>query len=219
MSHILETNDLSVLTVEEFFGSKIYSMNNFFKFPEKIVNVLDNTQPCAWKIQEQEYGYKNFNTIKYLDRRHFLDGPPIDLLYTIFSDILKEEPLSGLGNTKIHSNFFLMKDRDYNDYKNNYWCPHRDGGYNMIIYLNHYNGGGTNLYERIQYDHPETFKEHSDPWRHKSKYKVLKTLKAEFNKMYIFDGKKFLHGMAIEDDTFFKVERKNLVLFFKNENV
>jgi hypothetical protein len=57
--------------------------------------------------------------------------------------------------------------------------------------------------------------EHEQPWRPKDRYRILKTLNCGFNKLVMFDAKKFLHGMAIEDETFFNQRRINIAVFFK----
>jgi hypothetical protein len=57
--------------------------------------------------------------------------------------------------------------------------------------------------------------EHYAPWRLKTKYKIIKQLQGKFNRLIMFDGAKFLHGMDISTDDFFKVRRINQVLFFR----
>jgi hypothetical protein len=107
-----------------------------------------------------------------------------------------------------------LKANAFNDYQNNFWCPHFDKGYTGIVYLNDYTGAGTNLYDVIG-NHDNKVPEHYMPWRKKTNYKVIKQLYSKFNRLVIFNSKKFLHGMAIDDDTFFNEERYNVVLFFK----
>ena len=99
---------------------------------------------------------------------------------------------------------------DYNDYENCNWWPHRDDGYNAIVYFN--DECGTNLYAPDQ--EKELSHEHHEPWIKKGKYQVLKTIEPKFNKLVFFDGLKFPHGMDISNDTYFSKFRYNQVFFF-----
>ena len=57
--------------------------------------------------------------------------------------------------------------------------------------------------------------EHFKPWRSKKDYKVLKHVEPKYNRLVLFDGCKFLHGMNIINDRYFSDEyRKNQVFFF-----
>ena len=100
----------------------------------------------------------------------------------------------------------------FNDYKNCYWWPHRDAGYNAIIYFN--DDDGTNFYDEII--PKKKYNEHFKPWRPKEDLRVVKKIKSKYNKLVFFDGKKFLHGMDINSDRYFYDEyRKNQVFFFQ----
>lgn len=210
---MIKFNNFVPSDVQYFQDTKIVIKDNFFNNPYNIVSLLKNNPPCLWKLDDKvEPGYTNYNSIKYLDQRHHINGQPVKELYDHVSSFLNKEPAS----TEIKSNIFRMIDAEYNDYKNNYWCPHRDDGYTMIVYLNLEEGvTGTNLYEKIKEDHPENFSEHSDPWRSKDKYNLLYKFSSKFNRAVIFEGKKFLHGMAIDNKTFFYTDRMTLTLFFK----
>jgi hypothetical protein len=82
-----------------------------------------------------------------------------------------------------------------------------------IIYLNQITTA-TNLYEQLEEDHCTT-PEHYEPWRQKNKYKIIKQLQGTFNRLIMFDGAKFLHGMDISSSDFFNIRRINQVLFFR----
>ena len=102
---------------------------------------------------------------------------------------------------------------DFNDYRNNYWYPHQDEGFNGIIYFNKDCECGTNLYENISDEESEN--EHFKPWRSREHYRFLKHIEPKYNKLVLFDGFKFLHGMNIINDRYFSKEyRKNQVFFF-----
>jgi hypothetical protein len=73
------------------------------------------------------------------------------------------------------------------------------------------------LYEVIE-DDPWNSPEHLKPWRPKSKYRVIKALEARYNRLVLFNGRQFLHGMSIDDDAFFKDYRFNQAIFFYESN-
>ena len=101
-------------------------------------------------------------------------------------------------------------ENSWNDYKNCYWWPHTDNGYNGIVYFN--NDCGTNLYEDLGWD--INVSEHEEPWRPKAYYDLIKTIKPKYNRMVLFDGM-IPHAMDICNNKFFAKEyRKNQAFFF-----
>ena len=124
-----------------------------------------------------------------------------------------------LGDETILTNFINFKPCAFNDYKNNYWWPHKDVGYNAIVYLNKEESvSGTNLYINLNPDQePPDHPEHYRPWRNKNNFKLIKTIHSKYNRMVLFDGLKFTHGMNICDEEYFKDSyRINQVFFFKD---
>ena len=185
-------------------GYNFYQIENFFTDPKKLVEFLDSNPPQLHKSNEE--GSKN--GIHFYDRSHEISGA--DQIINALSSLNIGKPPA---QSTAYTNFTKFNYDKFNNYSDSYWWPHRDYGYTAIIYLNKYNGPGTNLYEDLNYDHPPLV-EHSDPWRPKQNYKLFLTAESSFNKLILFQARVFLHGMAIVDDTFFKEERKNLVLFF-----
>ena len=62
---------------------------------------------------------------------------------------------------------------------------------------------------------PPNYPEHYKPWRSKENYRLIETLEPKFNRMVLFDGLKFFHGMNICNDDYFSDQyRMNQVLFF-----
>lgn len=207
MSPVLNFN--KEVEVEIFDDSPIYTIKNFYTNPNDILNLLDKTPAQLWKNWETP----SYNGIHFTDQRHDFVYEGLTEITTFLSSICKQ-PVSQ-GN-KIISNKLRFIDYDFNDYFNGYWAPHNDLGYTAIIYLNICGNTGTNLYKCIGKDNWDT-PEHYQPWRPKKEYQVIKTLDAEFNKLVMFDGKKFLHGMSIEDDCFFTNYRLNQVIFFVDQ--
>lgn len=195
------------MIVEEFQGSKIYIIDNFYKYPEELAYYLLNIkEPELWKGHEQP----SFNGSHFLDLRHSFDDNNFKKVESTLCEICGQTS-PALGTVK--TNCIKFVDRNFNDYKNNFWGPHYDLGYTALIYLN-LTPTATNLYEQLiddQWEGPE----HFEPWRPKHKYKIIKQLQGRFNRLIMFDGAKFLHGMDISNDDFFDSFRINQVLFMK----
>ena len=201
---MFELNNLNVV-VEEFNDSKIYTVDNCLKHPEKVIEYLNNTETPLWKVNEPN----SLNGLFFDDRRHIITEGTKEFRNRLKEVCGAKEDVYG----EVYSNYTNFYEDPFNDYKSKFWYPHKDGGYTALIYLNKYEGAGTNLYEQVEPDY-EDVTEHSKPWRDRYKYRVIKTLESKFNRLVIFDGKKFKHGMAIEDNTFFHQRRMNLAIFY-----
>jgi hypothetical protein len=199
------------INLEIFQGSKIYTVDNFYQNPDVILKYFLDNVPNLWKNHETP----SYNNVYFEDRSHNLQSEDIENVYTFLNFLCNQEPVN---NKKIQSNAAKFKKCQFNDYKNNYWWPHRDRGYTGIVY---FNGGdeisGTNLYENLDPENePPNCPEHSAPWRSKDTYRLVKTLIPRYNRLVLFDGLKFFHGMNIcNDDYFGENYRFNQVFFFK----
>ena len=210
---MFEFNNIEKIDIETIDGSNIYTIDNFFKDPESIVEYLLSTPPFVHKGHERP----SFNTIHFFEGRHVIANPQIGVIQKTLAAIFGGNELQ---TNQICSNVASFKDPIFNDYKNNYWWPHRDLGYNCLIYMNKLDMDGTNIYHEVSpedgvYLRENKINEHQAPWRSKKFYSIIKTIPAKYNRLVMFDGKKFLHNMAINDDTFFHQYRLNLALFFK----
>ena len=145
-----------------------------------------------------------------LKGRKATDGNAIDIIIKKVYEFLKKLCNQTYQNPEIVTNATKFYKHDYNDYENCNWWPHRDDGYNAIVYFN--DECGTNLYAPDQEN--ELSHEHHEPWIKKGKYQALKTIEPKFNKLVFFDGLKFPHGMDISNDTYFSKFRYNQVFFF-----
>jgi hypothetical protein len=202
-----QVNDLSNIKVEHFNGSQIYTMDNFYKYPEDVLSILLTVkEPELWKKEDT----LSYNGVYFADYRHKFDVEEFRSVGNRLAEICGQH---SPAPSTIKTNCLKLFDKQFNDYKNNYWAPHLDAGYNAIIYLNTV-PTATNLYEQLE-DDPWTTPEHYEPWRKKSKYKIIKQLEGKFNRLIMFDGAKFLHGMDISNDDFFNIHRINQVLFFR----
>ena len=116
------------------------------------------------------------------------------------------------------TNCFTFKRNPFNDFENNYWWPHRDHGYSALVYLNHDDNTGTNVYKCIEEDIEADVREHEQPWRPKERYKKIMNFEPAFNRCILFDAQKYHHGMHVEDwrfiDTPENDTRMNVGFFF-----
>ena len=191
------------LEVKEDFllGSKIYTVDNFYKDPEEVSDYLFNREVPLWKMEESP----SYNTMYFSERRLILKDDRIDGVYKFLSD------LCGVGyESIIYTNMSRFARNDFNDYKNCFWWPHLDLGWGGIVYFNKdEEDSGTNIFDPQVCETPEweyrlKAPEHYLSWRPKENYSVLKTFKSKYNSLVFFDGSKFPHSMNIVNDRFFR---------------
>jgi hypothetical protein len=224
--NIWEHNDLSNIHVEDFEDSKIYWMDNFYRYPDLVFQYLTEEQPPLWKHDEEdeELMEKTFNTRYFEDRRwNGKPSPGLEILHDELGDIFDQDTEDRGKLVTNHTIFFADdKSLEVNDYKNNWWWPHCDSGYNAIIYLNAGEDGtefGTNLYAPLKPDlEQDSVAEHMRPWVDKSYWKRIAAFKSKYNRLVAFDGFKYRHGMSIENDKWFRETRVNQVLFFTSDD-
>jgi len=202
---VFELNILDDIEVKEINGTHLYIKDNFYKNPYEIVNLLNVTPAKPWK----EWSHPSYNTIHFLDSRHDFYHNEMLPVNSVLENLCGQHSAQP---GQIVTNCIQFYDKDFNDYKNNYWGPHEDLGYTALIYLNDFECPGTNFYNRLQED-IWTTPEHFDPWRAKEKFELIYTVQAKFNRMVLFDGQALTHGMAIEDDLFFDQTRINQAIF------
>ena len=196
---------------EEFLlGSKIFTIDNFYKNPDEVYDFLFNREVPLWKIEEKP----SFNTIHFIDKRLIEYDERLLPVIGFLSYLCNQDAESH----DIVTNMQRFFKHDFNDYKNCHWWPHQDSGYNGIVYFNKDdNTSGTNLYS-VKKQYNMTL-EHVEPWRPKENFKILKTLEPEYNRLVFFDGLKFLHGANFPDNRYFDEEyRTNQVFFFLEDS-
>ena len=207
---MFELNDNLEIKKELFRGTIIYTIDDFYKHPQEIENYLfgqPNNIPLH-KIWENP----SFNGVHFEDRRH--EGYSIDNLdIANVYDFLSKLCGQGHQGAEVVTNCTRFKRHEFNDYENCHWWPHRDGGYNGIVYFNDDDKHGTCFYQELV-EKPD-MPEHYQPWGAKKDFIVLKTLEPKYNRFVFFDGYRFPHGMNICTDRYFGQEyRKNQVFFF-----
>ena len=210
---MFELSDNLYINTEIFQGSKIFTIDNFYKYPDEISNYLFKEPAPLHK----EYDIPTYNNVLFEDRRLRIYDVRLKPVVDFLSKLSSQKPLM----YHISTNQTRFYNDEFNDYNNCIWWPHIDEGYNGIVYFNkNDNECGTNLYSQIT-DADEmtaynTITEHSAPWRQKEKYEMIKILEPKFNRLILFDGFKYPHGMNIVNDRYFSDEyRCNQVFFFK----
>jgi hypothetical protein len=224
---IFELNDFSNMKVLDFENNtKLYYMDNFYKYPDLVLDYLNSKEPPLWKYGPDWDPYKKSkNTKDFEDRRHQLDHIGMENVYKKLSKLCGQHPSS---YTEIVTNYTRFSRCKNNNYVDNYWWPHHDTGYNGICYFNDYNGeeyDGTYIYkpkdENIAKMHQKG--EHEDPWTPKSEWDVLLKIKAKYNRFVMFDGFEFWHGMYLDGTRWFADNYKdakyrvNQVFFFTDK--
>ena len=192
-------------------GTTVYEIQDFYKYPDKIVDFISNILPRFHKEDQ----YPSLNGYAFEDLRHSCQVIGMREVSSFLSNICKQR--NDNENT-LSTNMFKFLDKNFNRYNDNYWWPHIDFGYTALIYLNSFSYPGTNLYTSLVGE-SHGGNEHLTPWQPKSNYKLEKTLYAKYNKLVLFDGLVNSHSMAITDDRFYDNYRLNQVLFFKKEKI
>ena len=207
---MFELNSDLDIKEEILLGSKIFTIDNFYKNPDEVYDFLFNREVPLWKIEEKP----SFNTIHFIDKRLIEYDERLLPVIGFLSYLCNQDAESH----NIVTNMQRFFKHDFNDYKNCHWWPHQDSGYNGIVYFNKDdNTSGTNLYS-VKKQYNMTL-EHVEPWRPKENFKILKTLEPEYNRLVFFDGLKFLHGANFPDNRYFDEEyRTNQVFFFLEDS-
>jgi hypothetical protein len=208
--NIFEINPDAITKNDAIQDSNIYIIDNFYRHPEKVLNFFLIHRPNIHKQNQRP----SYNQVYFDDRRHRLKSPDIAPVYKFLGSLCNQK--SVLGDDALVTNFTRFRRCTFNNYTRNYWWPHIDEGYTGILYLGDDNISGTNLYKVLNYTKDFNRKEHSNPWRSKDDYEIIVSLEPKFNRMVLFDGLKFCHGMNICDHRYFSGDyRMNQVFFFE----
>ena len=208
---MFELNNNLEIKEELFQGSIIYTIDNFYRDPQRIENYLFRDIPNLPLHKGNDN--PSYNGTYFEDRRHpARNSLQLKKVYDFLSDLCGQE----YDSHDIATNCARFKRHEFNDYENCHWWPHTDTGYNGIVYFNDDNENGTNFYNEL-IPLPD-INEHYAPWRSKDEFELIKHLEPKYNRLVFFDGWKFSHGMNISNDRYFGQEyRKNQVFFFDCE--
>ena len=187
--------------------SVIYYIDNFYLHPKEVEEYLFDKDTPLHKIEQKP----SYNNIHFEDRRLIKEDERLHTVVNFISQICDQKP----ETYAIVTNMQRFFNHDFNDYKNCVWWPHQDNGYNGIVYFS--DECGTNLYSTETTDELPNAPEHYKPWRLRENYKILKTLEPKYNRLVLFDGFKFPHGVDICSHRYYGEEyRQNQVFFFQN---
>ena len=190
----------------------IFLIDDFYEKPDEVFSFLfDRENIPLWKMEQKPTN----NGIHFEDRRTIEYNYALKKVYEFLKGLCKQY----YGQPEVVTNVSKFYRHDFNNYKECIWWPHRDTGYNGIVYFS--DECGTNLYSPEYFDKSKriTTYEHKTPWIKKGEFKLLKTLEPKFNRLVFFDGLKFPHGMDVCNDRFFDDEyRYNQVFFFNHPN-
>jgi len=187
--------------------SVIYYIDNFYLHPKEVEEYLFDPETPLHKIEQKP----SYNNIHFEDRRLIKEDERLHSVVDFLSQICNQKPETHC----IVTNMQRFSDNDFNDYKNYVWWPHQDNGYNGIVYFS--DECGTNLYSTDTTDELPNAPEHYKPWRLRENYEILKTIEPKYNRLVLFDGFKFPHGVDICSDRYYGEEyRKNQVFFFQD---
>lgn len=218
--NIWETNDLSQMRVEKFEKGHIFYMDNFYKYPDLVLQEILSKEPPVWKSEDKD----SYNCVYFEDRRHQIFYKDLVKVYQNISEIIeKYDPGRGISSDigTLVTNHTKFYDKKFNDYKNCWWWPHIDSGYNGIVYLskNSDNERGTNIYRKLKED-PDyhNLPEHKRPWIKKEYWDLIAFFKSKYNRFVMFDGSEYYHGMSIDSERYFDEFRVNQVFFFTDKN-
>ena len=193
-------NDLAIHK-QLILGTPVFIIDNFLQDPDGI-----HDQCFAELGTMHKKTQKNtLNGVHFNDLRKIIQGD----LVTEVDGLVKELTGQVPTNPQFATNELLLFPHAYNNPQDNWWWPHVDSGYNMIIYMSK-NGDdcGTNLY------HPDDFipvaDEHASPWIPKNKLRRIIHLEGKYNRMVLFDGL-IPHGMNLVKDKYINEYRRNIV--------
>lgn len=223
--NIWEHNDLSNIQVEDFEDSKIYWMDDFYKYPDLVYEEITREDPPLWKYGEDWNTEGSQNNIRFIDARwNGEEKEGLDVPYRSLSKIFNQSSSDEGFLVTNHTRFFTDEQSlEFNNYKDNFWWPHTDSGYNAIVYLNKSEDGseyGTNLYKvkNEKFLPPEGTPEHANPWHSKDNWDLIAAFKSKYNRLVAFNGFIYYHGMSVDSDKWFHETRVNQVMFFNDEN-
>lgn len=207
---MFELSDNLNIKEELFFDTIIYTIDDFYKYPDDIYNYLFSKPAPLHKMNERPSN----NNVYFEDRRMFKPDERLNYTIDFLGKLVSQKP----WKYEIITNQTRFYNHKFNDIENCHWWPHLDGGYNGIVYFNKNDEeNGTNIY--YEKHKKKMISEHYNPWRSKNDFKVLKHLKPKYNRLVFFDGDKLLHGMNITNRRYFSNEyRNNQVFFFDQEH-
>jgi hypothetical protein len=177
-------------------NSTIYYIDNFYKYPKEIINLI-NKKP---KIIHKQKETPSYNMIYFKDQRHSFYHEEMAPIIKDIENLINKKYQTLETRENFFTNCQMWYDVKFNDYKNNYWWPHLDDGWTGLIYLNKDNTSGTNLYESsIDFEAQKNTNEHLEPWRNKKLWNKIYTIQSKFNRLVLFKADDIFHGAEVNN--------------------
>jgi len=206
---------------------------DFWENPDEILKLINNTESdLHWKLRRFSDSQKQLilpklnNGKLFEDRRHEIQDERIKVAHSYVAKIMGVDGIDkAAGYGRLVTNIHKIYDNEFNDYKNNWWAPHKDSSekfksvYTCLWYFNKDDEiNGTNIYEEVEpyYAHAplgSDVQEQINPWVPKRFYIKKKLLKPTYNSAVIFPGGICFHGMNIENNRYANEYRINAALF------
>jgi len=202
---LFEINDNLNPILNEIGPYQYLSIDNFYKRPDDIHQMLSESWTPSFKISERGYNFKD-----YYDCRAVFPIQHDTIEYLKNIPILKNK-FENPDFNEIYSNTFSWINVPS---PNCQFLPHEDENLNVLVYMDKIGSGGTALYENYKYmpHHVENI-----DIRYNIEELKYHVIPSEFNKCVIYNGR-IPHGGYIEDHNQYTNGnwRHNLVYFFNN---
>ena len=194
---------------------KIVIIENFFKYPDEIKRMLDQSWVTSWKNSPTS---KNF--VDYYDCRFDLSGDITSFRSDGYQSLIRELADTELGircsNYEVATSFNIFQWLNPPASQHIQSRPHTDGRGLLasIVYLDKYSNGGTAFYTKYkELDYTEEDDIRYDIHKHAD---LTEVVEANFNRCVIYPGE-YPHGAYINDHKIYTGEnwRMNMVMFME----
>lgn len=202
------------IRTEELCGKPILIADNFLKNPDEVYEIVFSGL-ANWHTPSKWNPF-SLNGLYFQDRRRHITGELTEQIHDLVKQLVGKTPI----NEHLVTNETLFFDEPFNDPENDWWRPHIDECYNLIIYMSKDGDScGTNIYDKDEYLNYKGFYayEHEQPWIPKKDIKRIKHLEGKYNRMVMFDGL-MPHGMNLVPNKFINKYRRNIAGFYDNGN-
>ena len=208
-----------------YFEKKYFIIDNFYEDPDEVNRYID--EYATYELFKGGVT-GSLNGIKFSDKRHSKLIPSLKEVSDVIMKVCGARTLRS-DPTQLLTNTFQMHDKEWNNWKDNYWWPHLDHGWTCLIYLNKDGCEGTNLYHKKGFPKQmglvkgldnvirkgaEANAEHVQPWIPKSEWYCAHNMESKYNRAVIFPSRIY-HGQNIASDRWFNEVRRNQVIFME----
>ena len=113
MISLYDINNFEIV-IEEFYGSKIFIIDDFYKTPDLIWNKISSYKAQLWKSWQKP----SYNGKFFADMRHDFDDPAFEITTKFLGNLCGQESCSP---TSIMTNCLQLFEHPFNDYNNCYF--------------------------------------------------------------------------------------------------